>query len=52
MMDYIILEFTYIKLNVKELKCTSVFTFNYIRTFRHLMEGVGFFLSKFFYCST
>jgi hypothetical protein len=52
MMDYIILKFTYIKLNVKELKCTSVFTFNYIRTFPHLMEGAGFFLSIFFYCNT
>ncbi len=26
--------------------------FNYICTFHHLLEGVGIFLSKFFYCNT
>jgi len=26
--------------------------FNYIRTFHHLLEGAGIFLSNFFYCNT
>jgi hypothetical protein len=52
MVGWIILEFTYIKLNADEKKCTIFLKFNYICTFHHLMENARFFLSNFFYCNT
>ncbi len=49
---YIFLEFMDIKLNTDLKNYTSFLKFNYIRTFHHLLEGAGFFWSKFFYCNT
>ncbi len=36
-----------IRLKIDFKNCTSLFKFNYIRTFHHLLEGAGFFLIKF-----
>jgi hypothetical protein len=44
-----VLEFTYIKLNVDKKNCTSFKKFNYIYTFHCLMGGARFFLSKCFF---
>jgi len=41
-----------IRLKTNFKNYTSLFKFNYIRTFHHLFEGAGIFLSKFLYCNT
>jgi hypothetical protein len=43
MVGWIVLEFTYIKLNADKKNCTSFFKLNHIRNFHQMMETMGFF---------